>query len=69
MNFIVRRLPDEEARLDREANDKIDIAERAEAAAKQLEQEAARYLKLSFSVGSCFFWFKFQVEVFSWKTT
>jgi len=45
-----RRLRDEEARLDRESNEKLDLAERAEAAAKQLEQEAARYIKLSLSV-------------------
>jgi len=47
-----RRLRDEEARLDREANDKLELAEKAEAAAKQLEQEAARYIEFSISINT-----------------
>ena len=41
--LFFRQLRDEEARLDNEAYQKFKMAENAEAAAKQLEQEAERY--------------------------
>ena len=40
--LFFRQLRDEEARLDNEAYQKFKMAEKAEAAAKQLEQEAER---------------------------